>query len=351
MKLYYIGLASLLSILLFQCSNSNADYNSNKKISRASSSTFGVIKINGVSFVSPSTEIDESEIKNPKTLIAANALSFMPYAFVDENSTDLLFNSEWQWWGEKTEGIEQMIELAQAEDYQIMLKPHVWKNHGTYTGKHSYSTEDKWIAFEKNYERYILHYAKLAENKKLRHFCIGTEWEQFVQQRSDFWFNLINKVRKVYSGKLTYASNWDEYLKVPFWKELDFIGVDAYFPLVETKTPEISALKKALKPFKVALQQLSDSLDKKVIFTEYGYRSKDFTSHQPWEAGRDGVVNIGAQENAYEAFYATFWQESYIAGGFLWKWFPNHKKVGGNNNNGFTPQNKPVEKIIFNHYN
>ncbi|MEQ8625236.1 MAG: glycoside hydrolase [Vicingaceae bacterium] len=348
MKFYCIGLASLFSILLFQCSNSNADYKAKDSVIKDSTNLSK--KINGVSFVSPSTEVGKAEIEKPKHIIAANALSFMPYAFVEENSTKLLYNSKWQWWGEKTGGIEQMIELAQAEDYQIMLKPHVWKSHGAYTGKHSYSTEEEWVAFEKNYENYILHYAKLAEDKKLTHFCIGTEWEQFVQQRPDFWLDLIKKVRKIYSGKLSYASNWDEYLKVPFWSKLDLIGVDAYFPLLEAKTASTSELKTALEPYKVALQKLSDSLGKKILFTEYGYRSRDNTTHKPWKADREGRVNIKAQENAYEAFYATFWQESYIAGGFLWKWFPNHENIGGVNNNGFTPQNKPVEKLIFNYY-
>ena len=39
-----------------------------------------------------------------------------------------------------------------------------------------------------------------------------------------------------------------------------------------------------------------------------------------------------------------------FAGGFIWKWFHNHSEVGGMQNNRFTPQNKPVEKLIKEHY-
>ena len=45
------------------------------------------------------------------------------------------------------------------------------------------------------------------------------------------WVELIEKVRTVYSGKLTYAANYDNYQDVGFWNHLDFIGINAYFPL------------------------------------------------------------------------------------------------------------------------
>ena len=41
-----------------------------------------------------------------------------------------------------------------------------------------------------------------------------------------------------------------------------------------------------------------------------------------------------------------FWDEDWIAGGYIWKWFINHEKSGGQNNFMFTPQNKPVESTI-----
>ena len=54
--------------------------------------------------------------------------------------------------------------------------------------------------------------------------------------------------------------------------------------------------------------------------------------------------------NATKALYDVFWKEEWFAGGFVWKWFLQHDKVGGENNNRFTPQNKPVEKVIQTYY-
>ena len=303
-------------------------------------------KINGVSFVGPPRKIDSIEVSLPKTIINSNYLSLMPYGFIPEGSTELQYNNEWQWWGEKTEGAATMIQLAKEQGYKIMLKPHVWKKHGVFTGHHTYSTNNEWEAFEKSYSKYILDFAALAEKEKVELFCIGTEWGEFVQKRPTYWQQLIKEVKKVYSGKLTYAANWDEYKKVSFWKELDFIGVDAYFPLVEDKTPTTTQIKYALLQPLNELRIVSNSNNKPILFTEFGYRSIDYTAKKPWESEREGTVNLQGQINACEAFFKTFWNQDFIEGGFIWKWFADHKAVGGENNNGFTPQNKPVEKVI-----
>ena len=62
------------------------------------------------------------------------------------------------------------------------------------------------------------------------------------------------------------------------------------------------------------------------------------------------VVNLEAQNNTTKALFDTFWNEDWIAGGFIWKWFHNHEKSGGKEDNQFTPQNKPVEVLIKTQY-
>jgi hypothetical protein len=62
--------------------------------------------------------------------------------------------------------------------------------------------------------------------RKMELFCFGTELGNAIAKRPQYWSQLIVKIRK-YTGKLTYAANWDDFDKVPFWKELDYIGIDA----------------------------------------------------------------------------------------------------------------------------
>ena len=61
-------------------------------------------------------------------------------------------------------------------------------------------------------------------------------------------------------------------------------------------------------------------------------------------------VNLKAQTNALQTFLTTFWDEDWIAGGFVWKWHYNQELAGGHDNSRFTPQNKPAEKIINDFY-
>jgi ppGpp synthetase/RelA/SpoT-type nucleotidyltranferase len=212
-------------------------------------------------------------------------------------------------------------------------------------------SEEDWKAFEKSYESFILEYASLAEEIKADVFCLGTELHKFVAARPAFWNQLIAKVKKVYNGKLTYAENWDSFDKVPFWSSIDFIGVDAYFPLSEEKMPSVESLKKGWQSHKEKIQILATKLDRKVLFTEYGYRSMDYTGKEPWDSSRKGkTLNLKAQEIALQAMYDEFWKEEWFAGGFIWKWFHNYEKSGGLNNDQFTPQNKPAEEVVRQYY-
>ena len=87
------------------------------------------------------------------------------------------------------------------------------------------------------------------------------------------------------------------------------------------------------------------------MFTEFGYRSIDYAAKAPWTVDRiEENVNLEAQVNTTKALFEAFWKEDWFAGGFVWKWFINHDKVGGIDNNRFTPQNKPAETLIKEHY-
>ncbi|MFB6307423.1 MAG: glycoside hydrolase, partial [Flavobacteriales bacterium] len=154
------------------------------------------------------------------------------------------------------------------------------------------------------------------------------------------------KVKKVYSGELTYAGNWDSYKDAPFWDQLDYIGIDAYFPLSDSKTPTVKELKKGWKKHRNAIFEFSKQKGLPVIFTEFGYRSKDYNTKKPWKSSNDGTSNMQAQVNAYKAVFDVFWDKKWFAGGFLWKWYDFHDRAGGKNNTKFTPQNKPVEDLI-----
>ncbi|MFD2563082.1 glycoside hydrolase family 113 [Aquimarina rubra] len=304
-------------------------------------------KINGVSFVGSPKEINETHI-DPVVKVNANWAAVMPFGFVKNlKEPSVVFNIERQWWGERADGAKRTIELLNQKGIKVMMKPQIWVWRGEFTGNINMDSEQNWQTFEKSYEDFILLYAQLAQEMKVPILCIGTELHTFVQKRSDYWSRLIKKIRSVYKGKLTYAENWDQFGKAPFWDQLDYIGIDAYFPVSDSKTPTLEELREGWQIHKTKIVALQRIIGKPILFTEYGYRSVHYTGKEPWDSNRiNGNVDLKAQTNALTALYQEFWDEPWFAGGFLWKWYHNHDKVGGEENNRFTIQNKPSEKLI-----
>ena len=307
-------------------------------------------KINGISFVASDKEVTIDAIE-PVITINANWVTLMPFGFMKtESDTSIAFNSKRQWINERKEGIESTSKLFKSKKIKVMLKPQIWIPKGGFTGNTKMKSEKEWIAFENNYEKFILFYAKIAQTTNCELFCIGTEMNSFVTARPSYWNSLILKIKKIYIGKITYAENWDSYQEVPFIDKLDYIGIDAYFPLDTAKTPTVKAIEIAWQPLKKEMQLFSKKHNKKILFTEYGYQSKDFVTLEPWNHTKNRNINLISQENALLALYNHFWNEDWFAGGFLWKWYDNHKEAGGINDSDYTVQNKPSEKIVKKQY-
>ncbi|MFB1039770.1 MAG: glycoside hydrolase [Polaribacter sp.] len=304
-------------------------------------------KIKGINFVASRDSISNKHI-TPVLKAQSNYVALMPFGFIKKiSSPKIVYNTNKQWFGETKSGLLQYAKKFQKEKVSIMVKPHIWVWRGEFTGNIKMDSEENWRILEESYTQFILTYAKAAENLNADIFCIGTELEQFVANRPIYWQKIIKEIRKIYKGKLTYAANWDEFKRVAFWKDLDFIGIDAYFPLSNKKSPTIAEYELGWKLHKSEILKVQKQFNKPVIFTEFGYRSVDFNGKKPWDSKKvEGAVNLEAQANALQAIYNQFWNEEWFAGGFLWKWFHKHDEVGGEKNNRFTPQNKPAEELI-----
>ncbi len=303
-------------------------------------------KINGVSFVAPVRQVD-AEVLVPIQELNANWVAVIPYSYIRPSVGRVNFGHGRQHWGETVEGTIKTVEYARQKGLKAMIKPHVWVIGQGWAGDFELSTEQEWNTWENSYKEYIMTFAKVADSLNVPMFCIGTEFRKAVVKRSSYWKQLISDVRKVYHGQLTYAANWDNYQNVPFWNEVDYIGIDAYFPLSSEQTPTIEKLNALWSPIKDDLKRLSTTFNKPILFTEFGYESKDFNTDGHWKYNSDTLnINLEAQSTAYEAILQSFWKEPWFTGGFLWKWHSNDKMVGGPNCKQYTPQNKPAEITV-----
>lgn len=303
-------------------------------------------KINGLSLVAERTALDTSEV-DPILSIGANWAAIIPFGFMeDAQKPRLAFNGKWQWYGERIDGAREGIQALHLKGISVMLKPQLWVSHGVYTGEVQMTSEGNWKKLEESYTIFIRAFAELAEQEHVEMLCIGTELTQFTGQRPDFWRRLIKEIRSIYSGKLTYAANWDEYTDVVFWDDLDYIGVDAYFPIADSLGADEEALKRGWSKWITEINELSERFSKKILFTEFGYRSISECAINPWEYNSASAVDEDAQSMALAALFSETWNLPIMAGGFLWKWHADHKNAGGAVDNMFTVQNKKAEEIV-----
>jgi len=247
-----------------------------------------------------------------------------------------------------------LVQASESYGFKIMLKPHIWLNNpsnGIWRSDIKMLSQKDWDAWFAEYSTYILDFAALAEDLDISLFCIGTELHATAIKQPKQWRQLIKEVRAVYSGKLTYAANWDtELYDIPFWEDLDFIGVQAYFPIAEHNNPKLAELEAGWEQHFTALETLYKTYNKPILFTELGYKSTADAGIKPWEWNTLGnqfykKISKRTQALCYEAFFRTVWQQDWFEGAHLWEW-QSRSRNGDGNNNAFTIQHKPALNVV-----
>lgn len=247
------------------------------------------------------------------------------------------------------------IESIRAAGFKVFVKPHVWVTNpsdGKWRSDIFPANEENWKLWQNSYSDYILRYARIAEQAGAEMFCVGTELTRLTAERPHFWRNLIKEVRAVYSGQLTYAANWHkEFEQIAFWDELDFIGIQAYFPLTRNEYPTVQQLSQGWNEHLPAIEAVHKDFNRKVLFTELGYKSTATSAINPWEWIEDtspdqDPYSPETQANCYQAFFNTVWSKEWFAGVHLWVLRSDFVKGNTKMNSNFTPQGKPAELII-----
>jgi len=152
-------------------------------------------KINGLSFVASPNPINEADI-NSVLDVHANYCAIMPFGFIKNlEHPEIIHNTDRQWFGETRAGAKQYIEALKNKGVHIMMKPQIWVWRGEFTGYIKMTNEADWKLLEVSYSQFILEYASLAAETNTEILCIGTELEQFVSNRPDYWNNLIQEIK------------------------------------------------------------------------------------------------------------------------------------------------------------
>ncbi|MFC1732571.1 hypothetical protein ACFL6I_19900 [candidate division KSB1 bacterium] len=309
------------------------------------------LKINGITIVSPQKETG-SAFLGPIKRINANWIAIIPYAACFPGDPKIYYNNVYYDWGDTPEGIKYIASLAKENDIKVMLKPHVWVVNQGWPGDFNLNYL-VWKEWEKNYIKFIMDLAQLAETEGIDMFCIGTEFKTAVQRHPGFWNHLIDTIQHVYSGNLTYAANFESYQKVPFWDKLDFIGIDAFLPLKDEETPTKKGLIDQWSLYRDSMALFSKKFNKQILFTEFGSRKMDEPSSSQWEIENISsrkYENQQSQADVYNAMFEIFWNKIWFAGGFAWKWAPPKPNESTIKDANIQNPDVPVEEVIRLYY-
>lgn len=247
-----------------------------------------------------------------------------------------------------------VINTIHSLGMKVLLKPHVDLmdvSGGSWRGEIACITEPDWDVWFNNYAAFISHYARIAEENNVELFCIGTELTSAATTKEKMWrTKVIAPVREIYKGPITYAANWnEEYAQVRFWDALDYVGIDAYFPLSENDRPDLAEIKRGWEMWLKELEDFQAKVNKPVIFPEIGYCSAPGAAKTPWEEATSGKPDADLQADCYKALFETFWGKNWFYGAYWWRWGTD-VRYGGLSNKGYSLQNKPAQQVVTDWY-
>lgn len=247
-------------------------------------------------------------------------------------------------WTSTDESLHHIIGEAHRLGLKVMLKPQIDLAGQGWRGEIAFQSEDGWSAWFMNYRRFIRHYADLAVREHVELLCVGVELDGTRLREKD-WRGVIADVRKRYGGALTYATNWSHDADIAWWDALDYVGVDAYYPLASKDGCTVEGLKVGWRPHFVRLRDIARRTGKPILFTEIGYRSASRAAIEPWEWALPQPVSLEEQRRLYQATLETFWDAPWFAGAYWWLW-EVRKAPDPGRDAGYSVRGKPAWDVL-----
>jgi hypothetical protein len=239
------------------------------------------------------------------------------------------------------------IRQARALGLAVIVKPHVWVPQswaGAVAPASETGSEPAWQAWFTAYRRAVVDIARIAAEEHADAMAIGTELEKTTNRPE--WLGVIAAVRKVFGGRLTYfAHNVEEAETVPFWRELDAVGVTLY-PALGADRDRDGRLA-VMRTTAERLDALAARTGRGVLVGEIGLRSAEGAAAKPWESAEERASPPDPLLQAQVlADWLTVLDRPTVHGVLVWRWFTD-PAAGGEADTDFTVQGKAAEGVLL----
>jgi hypothetical protein len=236
--------------------------------------------------------------------------------------------------------VRHAVSHARSLGLDVILKPHVDLDDGVWRGTIAPADAHAWFT---SYRAFLRPWAALADSIGSPVFVIGTELAGTLARGSE-WHALIAELRARTHTRLAYAASWDESTRVPFWPELDLIGIDAYFPITDRRDAGRMEMLAGWQPWLGRIRSLARLTGRPIMFSEIGYRSVDGAGLNPARFSGAGAPDPTEQSDLYWAALEATAREDEIEGLCWWNCLTGGSV--GTRNTDYTPQGKPAARVL-----
>jgi hypothetical protein len=133
--------------------------------------------------------------------------------------------------------VEYLALAIEAMGMRVILKPHLDSYNAAWRYWITFPSATMLTRFRTAYRAMLMRYVRIAKQLKEPLLVMGCELPRVLVD--SFWFAMALWLRSRYGanyqGELTYAANWGDgdFNRLLYtWPELDYVGVDAYWPLL-----------------------------------------------------------------------------------------------------------------------
>ena len=254
------------------------------------------------------------------------------------------------------EKLAELIQHAKSKNLRVIVMPVVLLDKPEGTEWRGTLKPPSWAAWFESYRSMLTHFAWVCEQNKVDVLSVGSELVSAEKEKTE-WVNTIHAVREVFHGQLTYSANWDHYTSVPFWDQLDLIGMNSYYTLGNDRNVTVDEIVSRWKDIQRDLLPFQKKVAKPLILLEASWCSMANAAHEPWDYTRTELeADNDLQKKLYEGFFRAWYRQPALGGFVVWEWPPGDGGKAVRENltedeynqavKGYTPENKPAQEVL-----
>jgi hypothetical protein len=215
------------------------------------------------------------------------------------------------------------VDEAHRQHLHVMLRPIVVAKDGTSRGDFLPPSAGKWMV---SYTAALLPYLDVARTHHIDMVSLGSGYSRIESGAA--WGDLIRHARAGFSGSLTYGAahapgaGGGGYQAVPFWATLDYVGIEAFFPVATSTGQTVQDFKHGWQNVATEIQTWArtGSSGKPILFTAVGLPALAGAGVQPGKIDMAAPVDTMVQVADCQAFFETFASQAWLTGAFWYAW-------------------------------